>query len=72
MTGSGLPMHFVLSKFTLALLQDSGWYQVDYSLAEPFTWGKNQGCGFLNLACKDKIKHSEFCYPDDPIDGCKI
>ena len=30
-------MMFV-SEFTLALMEDSGWYVVDYNYAEPFFW----------------------------------
>lgn len=37
----------VLSKFTLLFLEDTGWYRVDASLAEPFYWGLNQTCEFL-------------------------
>jgi len=29
-----------LSGFTLALLEDSGWYSVKMELAEPMFWGK--------------------------------
>ena len=39
-----------VSRFTLALLQSSGWYtSVDYTYAEPSLWGKGQGCGFFNI-----------------------
>jgi hypothetical protein len=41
-----------LSKFTLAFFEDSGWYKVDYSLAEEMYWGKNQGCDFMNKLCQ--------------------
>ena len=38
------------SRFTLALLESSGWYtSVDYEFSEPTNWGKNQGCNFLNI-----------------------
>lgn len=33
-----------ISEFTLALMQDSGWYEVDFNLAENFTYYKNVGC----------------------------
>jgi hypothetical protein len=35
------------SSFTLALMEDSGWYQADYNLADSILWGKGDGCGFL-------------------------
>jgi recombinational DNA repair protein (RecF pathway) len=39
-----------LSRFTLALLDSSGWYpNVNYTYAEPTTWGKGKGCKFLNI-----------------------
>lgn len=39
-----------VSRFTLALLNSTGWYpEVDYSYAEPSTWGLNKGCKFLNV-----------------------
>lgn len=40
-----------ISNFTLALLDDSGWYKVDYSKSQDFLWGKNKGCGFLTDKC---------------------
>jgi len=30
-----------ISEFTLALLEGTGWYEVDYDMADPFTWGKD-------------------------------
>ncbi|CAA0106358.1 Uncharacterised protein [BD1-7 clade bacterium] len=36
-----------LSSVTLALLEDSGWYQPDYSRADALFHGKGQGCAFL-------------------------
>lgn len=37
----------VYSKITMGLMEDSGWYSVDYSKAESFTFAKNSGCNFL-------------------------
>lgn len=40
----------VVSRFTLALFNSTGWYSsVNYSLVEPLTWGKGKGCSFLNI-----------------------
>ena len=37
---------------TLAVLHDSGWYNVDFSLASPgYSWGRGLGCGFLETSC---------------------
>ena len=33
-----------ISEFTLALMQDTGWYEVDFKFAENFTFFKNIGC----------------------------
>ena len=44
----------VFSIFTLAFLKDSGWYDVDFNIAEKFFYGKDEGCGFLTQACFDK------------------
>jgi hypothetical protein len=40
-----------ISNFTLSLLEDSGWYKIDYSKSEDIPWGKNQGCKFLSEKC---------------------
>lgn len=59
-----------LSIFSLAVMEDSGWFQVDYSLAEPFTWGKNKGCDFYNNACQSQENSfSEFCQSGEET-GC--
>lgn len=48
-----------LSRFTLALLESSGWYPyVNYGYAESTTWGKQKGCNFLNI---DDCSGEEFC-----------
>lgn len=41
----------VISMFTLSLLEDSGWYEIDYRNEEPFFWGKNAGCGIVDGKC---------------------
>ena len=55
-----------LSKFTLFLLEDSGWYKIDFSKAEKFFWGKKKGCEFLENCGSNEI---EFCYKEDQM-GC--
>ena len=49
----------VLSLFTLTLMQDSGWYNMDLSKAENLDWGKGQGCSFFNYQCD--TAYPEFC-----------
>ena len=40
------------TKFTLALLEDSGWYKPDYDLADVLNFGYNKGCDFINKNCE--------------------
>jgi hypothetical protein len=60
----------LISKLSLAMFEDSGWYKVDYSTSNLFLWGKNKGCDFLdnNVKCvsgsNNKIEtkfKDEFC-----------
>jgi leishmanolysin-like peptidase len=37
----------VISNLTLALLEDTGWYKVDYAYGERLAWGADRGCGFV-------------------------
>eukprot|EP01111_Echinosteliopsis_oligospora_P002827 TRINITY_DN1442_c0_g1_i9.p1 TRINITY_DN1442_c0_g1~~TRINITY_DN1442_c0_g1_i9.p1 ORF type:complete len:311 (-),score=92.27 TRINITY_DN1442_c0_g1_i9:665-1597(-) len=50
MTGEST-MNPVFSGLTLALFQDSGWYNVNYSAADPLIWGRNLGCDFVQKSC---------------------
>ncbi|PWA76931.1 EGF-like, conserved site-containing protein [Artemisia annua] len=50
MTGS-VDTRSVVSKMTLALLEDSGWYQANYSMADHLDWGRNQGTDFVTAPC---------------------
>ncbi|KAK9165605.1 hypothetical protein Scep_000796 [Stephania cephalantha] len=50
MTGS-VDTRSVVSKMTLALLEDSGWYRANYSMADRLDWGRNQGTEFLTSPC---------------------
>jgi hypothetical protein len=36
----------VLSSIGLAILEDSGWYIVNYQVASLPEWGKGKGCAF--------------------------
>ena len=49
-----------ISELFLAVLESSGWYSVDYTMAEPFDWGKGQGCDFLRKTCLDESGNSRF------------
>ncbi|KAL8250641.1 hypothetical protein R6Q59_034334 [Mikania micrantha] len=50
MTGS-VDTRSVISKMTLALLEDSGWYEANYSMADRLDWGLNQGTEFVTNSC---------------------
>jgi hypothetical protein len=52
MTASSVSKRSVISNLTLALLQSTGWYVVDYRYSNPYVFGKNKGCGFLIKGCK--------------------
>jgi hypothetical protein len=62
----GAPSKFVNSKsaFTLAVLEDSGWYKADFSKADPLAWGYKHGCDFFNKCMNDAdktISPGSFC-----------
>ncbi|GJT34439.1 EGF-like domain, peptidase M8, leishmanolysin, frizzled domain protein [Tanacetum coccineum] len=41
----------VVSKMTLALLEDSGWYEANNSMMARLDWGHNQGTEFVTTPC---------------------
>ncbi|XP_018320626.1 leishmanolysin-like peptidase [Agrilus planipennis] len=43
----------IISRITLALMEDTGWYRANYSMASSMTWGKKLGCDFVMKSCKD-------------------
>lgn len=61
------------SQFTLALLEGTGWYQVDYTMAEPFSFGQGRGCEFLDSNCMSGSSPAfpEFCYGYHAL-GCTL
>ena len=52
-------MKNVKSEFTLALMEDSGWYKPDYSQAEAMRWGYKKGCTFTDTC--GPVSTSGFC-----------
>lgn len=50
----------LISEITLALFEDSGWYKVDYKMANLFLWGKNKGCEFFNKKCGEPVEDAEY------------
>ena len=52
----------VWSALTLAVLEDSGWYRANYSVAQPLFWGRNQGCAFATEKCiSSGVPKAGFC-----------
>eukprot|EP00066_Takifugu_rubripes_P028629 XP_011617895.1 PREDICTED: leishmanolysin-like peptidase [Takifugu rubripes] len=51
MTGSHT-QNRVFSRLTLAIMEDSGWYRANYSLAQRLDWGRRLGCDFVMKSCK--------------------
>ncbi|CAH8857686.1 unnamed protein product [Trichobilharzia szidati] len=45
-----------LSRITLAYFKDTQMYDVDYSAADDFTWGKNLGCEIAMKSCYEYMK----------------
>ncbi|DAZ94498.1 TPA: hypothetical protein N0F65_011851 [Lagenidium giganteum] len=43
----------VYSAITLALFEDSGWYQVSYKSAQLLAWGYLEGCGMAQSRCSE-------------------
>ena len=60
----------VFSRITLALMEDTGWYNVNYRMAEDLDWGRNLGCMFAKRSCRTwmrtQLKHNDspspFCF----------
>ena len=57
----------VLSDISLALFEDTGFYQVNYYTGGLFRFGKNQGCSFIEKKClynqgKKTLFPNDFCY----------
>ena len=52
-----------ISDITLALFQDSGFYEVNYYSGGLFKFGKNKGCNFFNQNCivNERANFDEFC-----------
>jgi leishmanolysin len=57
----------LMSRLTAALLQDSGWYEVDIGHTETLTWGRNKGCSFVLDQCNKWTGYGyELCPADAP------
>ncbi len=56
-----------LSPFTLALLEDSGWYKANFTMSRNPSFGHGEGCDFVEKRCiEDGIPISpQFCNTTD-------
>ncbi|KAI8462698.1 MAG: hypothetical protein J3K34DRAFT_475892 [Monoraphidium minutum] len=43
----------VMSRLTLAALEDSGWYDPNYAAAADLEWGRGAGCEFVLASCAE-------------------
>ncbi|TPP46617.1 Leishmanolysin family protein [Leishmania donovani] len=58
------------SALTMAIFQDLGFYQADFSKAEEMPWGRNAGCAFLSEKCMEQNITkwpAMFCNIDDAV-----
>eukprot|EP01083_Nonionella_stella_P112168 329613_1 len=63
-----------LSDFTLALMEDTGWYVMDYDYSDTFTWGYHEGCAFFTADCISKsttnTNFDQYWCTETADDGC--
>jgi len=60
----------VISKISLALLEDSGWYRVEYDHAEDLEWGRGMGCSFVNARCSEWDDRKGYFCTQPGAKGC--
>lgn len=48
-----LDANSAITPFTLALLEDSGWYKLEFTKANNMVFGYGAGCGFVSSKCID-------------------
>lgn len=66
----------VISNLTLSLLEDTGWYDVDYSRSQPFMWGDSRSYNkpdeklnqFVTSSPQIGFPKHYICWPDQPMD----
>ncbi|KAK4470670.1 hypothetical protein MN116_006202 [Schistosoma mekongi] len=54
MAGS-VELQSIVSRLTLSVFQDSGWYDVNYEMAQDWKWGRNLGCDFVTKSCSEYL-----------------
>jgi len=59
---SGIMYGQRISEFSLGMLEATGWYKPDYNYAEPYFFGKGQGCNFIKGSChSNNFEFGEYC-----------
>ncbi len=61
----------VISEFTLALLEDSGWYKDNYYTGGLMRFGKGKKCDFLDWDCVDTKNQEKPLFENDFSDAAK-
>ncbi|KAG1677604.1 hypothetical protein FOA52_014502 [Chlamydomonas sp. UWO 241] len=63
-----------ISRVTLALVEDSGWYYGNWTAASHLEWGRNAGCGLPTLTCAAYMDTFStqpfFCDATDTLSHC--
>ena len=57
MNGYAYTEEMVVSEFTLALLEDTGYYKANYYTGGLMRYGKNKGCDFVKGKCVNKVTY---------------
>jgi leishmanolysin len=58
-----------LSSLSLAFFEDMGWYKANYSMSEPFNYGRGEGCNWIQNPCSLANWGRYFC-SDSASEGC--
>ena len=69
MTSTRIGFSKAFSLFSMTLLQETGWYEVDMRFPDSLTFGYLAGCNFLEYACtSDNVENfNDFCPVEDEI-----
>jgi len=59
-----------VSYLTMSLFEDMGWYSVDYTKAEYWTWGKGQGCDWATQPCQNSWTGAGYFCTSSTQKGC--
>ena len=65
---SGETLDSKVTKLSLAVAKDSGWFKIDLSKGQNYFWGRQKGCSIFANSC-DRNSPSEFC-SDGSDSGC--